>query len=358
MAAAELDRALSEGGLRSVFQPIVDLYSGFVVGYEALARGPEGPLESPGALFPAAAAAGRLAELDRECRRAAVRGASEAGLSDPLTLFVNVDPETLEQQGSQALEDLADAEQRLRIVVEITERALTSRPADLLPAVRRLRERGLGIALDDVGADRRSLALMPFLRPDVIKLDLRLVQGKPSADIAEVHNAVSAQAEATGAAVLAEGIETPAHAERARAMGATLGQGFLLGRRGAAPADPPMPGERVPIRGPVGWLTRETPYGVISQGRRPRRGDKRLLLAISRELEAQAGKMGLNGVVISTFQDARHFTPNTQLLYAALAKQAAFVGAIGTGLGEEPAPGVRAPTWRGTTLSRRSGTSP
>ncbi len=68
----------------------------------------------------------------------------------------------------------------MRLVVEITERALTARPADLLPTIEQLREAGIGIALDDVGADHRSLALMPFLRPDVIQLDLRLTQGDPS----------------------------------------------------------------------------------------------------------------------------------------------------------------------------------
>jgi len=88
--------------------------------------------------------------------------------------------------------------------VEITERALTARPAELLQSVTRIRENGWGIAVDDVGADRHSLALLPFLRPDVIKLDLRLVQGNPSADIAEIVIAANDAAERTGAVVLAD----------------------------------------------------------------------------------------------------------------------------------------------------------
>ena len=64
---------------------------------------------------------------------------------------------------------------------------------------------------------------MPLLRPDVIKLDLRLVQGQPTGDVAVIVNAVNAQRERTGAIVLAEGIETAAHLATARAMGATLG---------------------------------------------------------------------------------------------------------------------------------------
>ena len=60
-------------------------------------------------------------------------------------------------------------------------RIYRNRPAELLAAVERLRARGWGVALDDVGADHRSLALMPFVRPDVIKLDLRLVQANSDA---------------------------------------------------------------------------------------------------------------------------------------------------------------------------------
>ena len=86
-----------------------------------------------------------------------------------------------------------------------------------------------------MGADTRSLALMPVLRPDVIKLDLRLVQEHPTPEIAAIAGAVGAQAERSGAVVLAEGIETAEQAHYARALGATLGQGyFLAGRRGSS----------------------------------------------------------------------------------------------------------------------------
>ena len=73
---------------------------------------------------------------------------------------------------------------------------------------------------------------MPLLRPDVIKLDLRLVQAQPTPEIAAIAGAVGAQAERTGATVLGEGIETEEQAQYARALGATLGQGYLFGRPG------------------------------------------------------------------------------------------------------------------------------
>ncbi len=211
---------LADAAVRSVFQPIVELESGRVVAYEALARGPQGPLESPFALFDAARAAGRLPELDGACRAAAFRGAIEHGLLEPLTLFVNVEPEVLDAAPLDDLLAIADsAPGRLRVVLEITERALAKRPAELLRTVQRVRDVGWGVALDDVGAESASLAFMPLLRPDVVKLDLRLVQDRPSPDVAEIMNAVNAHAERTGARVLAEGIEDERHLRVARALG-------------------------------------------------------------------------------------------------------------------------------------------
>jgi EAL domain-containing protein (putative c-di-GMP-specific phosphodiesterase class I) len=80
----------------------------------------------------------------------------------------------------------------LDVVLEITERALSTRPAELLATVERLRADGWKIALDDVGADEMSLAFMALLRPEVVKLDLSLVQRRPNPAIAEIMNAVNA----------------------------------------------------------------------------------------------------------------------------------------------------------------------
>ncbi|MGI8749245.1 MAG: sensor domain-containing phosphodiesterase [Thermoleophilaceae bacterium] len=268
------------------------------------------------------------------------RGAHAAQLRDPATLFVNVEPEAVGQDFEGAETEAAHLPADMRLVVEITERALTSRPADLLPMIERLREHGIGIGLDDVGADQRSLALMPFLRPDVIKLDLRLTQDRPSSEIAEVHNAVSAHAERTGALVTAEGIETEQHAERARAMGASIGQGWLFGRPGPLPDHRLEPSRPIPVIGkPVEDSI--TPFRSI-EGHRPlRRGSKRLLLEISRELERQAEALGENAVLISTFQHARYFTSTQAELYGRLSHSLAFVGALGQDIPAAPAFGVR-----------------
>ncbi|WP_052090436.1 EAL domain-containing protein [Modestobacter caceresii] len=204
----DIRAVIADRAVRSVFQPIVELDSGRVVAYEALARGPEGPFEAPDALFAAARDAGCLTELDQACRAAALRGAVAQGLLAPSTVFVNVEPEVLDDAPVAALFDPElPVPGDLRVVLEITERALAARPAELLRTVERVREFGWAIALDDVGAESLSLAFMPLLRPDVVKLDLRLVQERPGPAIAEIMNAVNAYAESTGALVLAEGIE-------------------------------------------------------------------------------------------------------------------------------------------------------
>jgi EAL domain-containing protein (putative c-di-GMP-specific phosphodiesterase class I) len=337
-----LDDALAPGAIRSLYQPIVDLATRRPVAYEALARGPAGsPLERPDLLFAAARSAGRLGELDWTCRATALATAREAGVSTPRSLFINVEPEALGAPCPTALADAWNAGgAALRPVLEITERALTARPAELLEAARAVRERGWGLALDDVGADTRSLALMPLLRPDVIKLDLRLVQERVGAEVAEIVNAVNAERERTGAHILAEGIETERHLQTALAMGATLGQGWLFGRPGPLPPGRDASGLPLPPPAPA-MPAASTPYGVVRLARETRRGEKRLLLALSNQLEQQAMTLGSGAVVLSAFQSADRFTERTARRYRALAADAAFVAALGVEMDVEPAPGVR-----------------
>jgi EAL domain-containing protein (putative c-di-GMP-specific phosphodiesterase class I) len=244
--SAQLRRALSGPGVRTLFQPVVRLDNGDVVAYEALVRGPVGTsLERPERLFAAARREDLLAELDWACRAAAWRAVESANLPRGRTVLVNVEPETLGRGTPPWAEDLmTKAGSHLRLFVELTERALALRPAELLAAVERLRARGWGIALDDVGADPHSLALMPFLRPDVIKLDLRLVQANPSPAIAGIVSAVNAESERSGAVVLAEGIEHEEHLTMARSLGATLGQGWHFGRPDNLPVGEPAPAGR------------------------------------------------------------------------------------------------------------------
>ncbi|MBF5082537.1 diguanylate cyclase domain-containing protein [Quadrisphaera sp. INWT6] len=342
---------LGDGGLTSHFQPIVDLATGEVVACEALARGPvDSELHTPAQLFGAAREHDLLGELDAACRAAAFRGAVEHGLVAPLTLFVNVEPEVLDSAPLDELLAIAAATpDQLRVVVELTERALAHRPAELLRTVDRIREAGWAVALDDVGADDVSLAFMPLLRPDVVKLDLRLVQDAPGPDVAQVMNAVNAYAEESGAVVLAEGIEDVRHLRLALALGASLGQGWHFGR--------PAPGRTALEGRPTGRLhlppppplvapstsapTATSPFALLPPGTALRQAPKKLLVELSKQLEREALRLGSTCVVASTFQEAKHFTPATTGRYRDLVERTAFVCALGEDLPAEPLPGVR-----------------
>ena len=334
---------LHDGGLTPHFQPLVDLDAGHVVGYEALIRGPRGSaIERPDALFAAAHAEGRVTELDCHCRIAAFRAAEAAGLGAGSTLFVNLEPAAVGRRAPADLHGAALAgPPGARVVIEITERSLTSDPAGLMRAVAELREQGFGIAIDDVGADDRSLALMPFLRPDVIKLDLALVQERPSVKMATILNAVGAQVERTGALIVAEGVETERQIEVAHSLGATLAQGYFFGRPAPLPDWSPAPEQALRVLGRSAHPASRTPFEVLQSGRRVRRSTKALLRSISRSLELEAESLGGSAVALATFQHARHYTPPVQETYARLGQRMAFVGVLGAGLPPDPAPYVR-----------------
>ncbi|MGD9736120.1 MAG: EAL domain-containing protein [Solirubrobacterales bacterium] len=338
---------LAAGRLRTVFQPIVEVDGERIVGYEALVRGPQGSaLELPGALMASAREEGILPAFDRSCRELALGDAFAAGLGRRDLVFINVEPEGLETGG--ILDRLAERHLgKFAVVVELTERALAARPREVLAAVRWLRERRCHIALDDVGVDHRSLALMPFISPDVIKVDRRLVHGElAAAGSARVLNAVRAEVERSGALILAEGVETRQHYRRACAMGATLAQGWMFGRPRAL-LDLPPPGHSIdlPHREPQAEAL-ETPFTRLAGSRRVLRGDKRLLLSLSRQLEQEALGVKEEAVVISSFQEASFFTPATRRRYEQLARSAALVAAIGVDMDATPGAGIRGASLR------------
>ena len=209
-----------------------------------------------------------------------------------------------------------------------------------MDAVDRLRTAGFGIALDDVGADERSLALLPLLRPDIVKLDLSLIHSHPSRMSGEVMNGVCAYAEATGAGVVAEGIENERHLLAAESLGATLAQGWYFGRPGPLPVNPSVAGAVTSLRTAPRTMP-SSPVALVHHRRGLRIGRKDVLLSASRALEAKAFELGPHGVVAAAFQDVRHFTPATRVRYERLADRAAFVAALGVGMGAAPVPGVR-----------------
>jgi EAL domain-containing protein (putative c-di-GMP-specific phosphodiesterase class I) len=277
------------------------------------------------------------------CRARAFEAALEMRLHPSLTLFVNCEPSALGSPCPAHLRPVVDAARRqLRVVTEFTERELAVDPAALLAGAAASRQAGWGVAMDDVGAAPESLSFLPFVHPDVIKLDMRLVQDRPGPDVAEIASAVMAQAERTGAVILAEGIETEAHVQVARILGATIGQGWLFGRpqppstimRPAATAVP------IPLFSPPDTVAGTTPFDAVAARRPLTRAAKDLLLPMSHHIEDQLLRHN-GGLLLACFQEARHFTPATARRFGRLADNSSLVAALGVGMPQSPVPGVR-----------------
>jgi EAL domain-containing protein (putative c-di-GMP-specific phosphodiesterase class I)/DICT domain-containing protein len=332
---ADIDDLVSRRFLKPQYQPIFDLATGEQVGSEALARWPELGV-TPDAAFYTAALTGRLGELDEACRNAAIDDAITQTLPPRFELFVNLEPSVLGPDS--ALRLLEQSGGHLGLVVEITERALTDRPAQLLRAVDQLREAGFGIALDGVGAAPGSLALLPFIAPDVVKLDVSLLHRWPNVDQAEIYTTVAAYSERTGATVLAEGIEKEAHFRRALALGATLGQGWYLGWPGPL-GSVSSPSQSIGHHQPL-EVTHATPYSFVFPDA-VRVGTKDLLLGISQHLEHLGLALETPPIVLGAMQDCAHFTERTAQRYSALSLHCPIVAAFGAGMAPVPSAGVR-----------------
>jgi EAL domain-containing protein (putative c-di-GMP-specific phosphodiesterase class I) len=272
----------------SQFQPIVHLETREVVGYEAFARGPAGsPFETPAQMFAAAEAAGLTWELDLVAVAVAFTTAMNTGLPPEMSLFINVDPTTL---GRPLPEDLARAlvaaHRRFKVFLEFSERALMVDPHSTVASIDKARASGWGVSLDSIGVDTRALALMPFARPDVAKIDVSLVHKDTHPNAAQVMNAVTAHAERTNASIMAVGIETEGHLRTARGLGAVLGQGYLFGAPGALPITSTSPTNPVRLIEPLPPTKfAETPFRLATATEPALPASEAVLTALAAHLE-------------------------------------------------------------------------
>lgn len=224
--AARIREVLARESFRPVYQPIFDLTTRKVVGFETLCRFAGEPYRTPDVWFKEADAVGLGLALEAATIRKALR-ASERFPRD-LYLSVNTSPELLV---SGQLPALLAGSQKRRVLIEITEHAAVADYALLGAALNQLRARGCEIAVDDAGAGYSSLQHIVLLKPDVIKLDMALTRGVDSDPSRRaLISALLYFARETGASIIAEGIETEAEAEHLRALGIGKGQGYLLGR--------------------------------------------------------------------------------------------------------------------------------
>jgi diguanylate cyclase (GGDEF)-like protein len=241
-SAAEASAAVAETVtnklIRPVFQPIVDLRNGKVIGYEGLVRPmPASGFPDPNAMFIAAERAGRTVELDYACIEAVAIGTNE--LPQDAMITINVSPRTLELPDfSPPL--LVRTLRRAglepgRVVIEITERETIEEMERLKRNVAACRAAGFRVAADDVGAGNAGLRLLSQIQFDIVKIDLSLVQeGALYETSLAVVGSLQELARRWGAWVIAEGIETPEQLRVVRQLEITAGQGYLLGRPASA----------------------------------------------------------------------------------------------------------------------------
>lgn len=226
--------------IKILFQPIMELKSRRVVGYEALSRGPEGTeYENPYFLFDIAKEVGLIFELDRLCRKKALQEAVR--LDHQAKLFINCLPTTIhdpEFKGAYLREFLADVHRSPHnVVMELSEREAINDYQAFREAMSHYSELGFAIAVDDAGAGYSSLEAIVELQPSYLKLDISMVRGIHDHLLKqEMIKAMAAFSQKIKAQIIAEGIETQKELDILIELGVPLGQGFLLGR----PADPPV----------------------------------------------------------------------------------------------------------------------
>ncbi len=229
---AVVERCIDGEGLEVVFQPIVDLRSRRAVGAEALSRFRVLPERSPDKWFAEAASLGRGVELEVAALRQAAR--RRGLLPAAWFLSVNASPAAIVSHAGQAtLAELAPG----GLVVEVTEHAPVDDYERLGAAVRGLRDLGVRLAVDDVGAGYASLRHILRLDPQVLKLDMSLCCGV-AGDRARtaLATALISFARSMEADVVAEGIESEQDLAALLDLGVERGQGWLLGRPQPAPA--------------------------------------------------------------------------------------------------------------------------
>jgi EAL domain-containing protein (putative c-di-GMP-specific phosphodiesterase class I) len=215
------------------YQPIFRA-DGSRYGYEALVRCDVDPLRAPPALIDAAERLDRMIELGRLLR---ARIASLiASRPDLCPIFVNLHPSELDDEQLYHPAG-AFARHAGSVVLEITERASIDDISEVRSRVRRLKDLGFRVAVDDLGAGYAGLSTFAALEPDVVKLDMSLVRSVDAEPIRKrlVRSMIEVCRE-SGILVVAEGIETEAERDTLVELKCDLLQGFLLGRPGKVEA--------------------------------------------------------------------------------------------------------------------------
>jgi diguanylate cyclase (GGDEF)-like protein len=221
---------LDENSIKVVFQPILDVRSKAILGYEALSRDPEGNFNIL-ELFKRYKTIGRLNELKKICFNAQLKAAKEIGLKK---VFINVDFKLLAE-----LEAVPRPPPGMDVILEISELEAIHNIDDHLNIAKEWREKGYKFAIDDFGAGFISLPFMAQLTPEYIKIDRSTIlhavysesfRGFLKNLVQGLKNFTTGGIIAEGIETVAEGIETERELLVVKEIGVDLAQGFSLGK--------------------------------------------------------------------------------------------------------------------------------
>ena len=235
---ARTERALREAiaadAIEPFFQPLIDLSTGKVLGYEALARWPQddGTARSPDEFIPIAEECGVIGDLYFSLLAKAAREARE--WDEGTTLSINLSPLQFDDPGlvERTLQTLQRAGlPPSRLEVEITESALVSELDTARTVIASFKSQGIQVSLDDFGTGYSSLRHLSELAFDKLKIDRSFIADiATNADSQTIVQAVTSMAHHLGLKVTVEGIEDDASEKSVRDFGCDIGQGFLYGR--------------------------------------------------------------------------------------------------------------------------------
>jgi len=242
----ELRRAIERDQLDLAFQPLIELVTGRVVGFEALARWnhPEKGAISPAEFIPVAEESGLIVPLGRWALRAAAKTLAEwdrrAGMPLPVHVAVNVSAVQFQRDDVVSAVSSALVESGLpgrRLKIELTESCIVSDPDGIAEVLRAISALDVSIAMDDFGTGYSSLAYLQRLPIDVLKIDRSFIAPMLNdKDSVAIVRAVLGLASALNMTTTAEGVETRELAETLLGLGCDLGQGYYFAR--------PLPADR------------------------------------------------------------------------------------------------------------------
>ncbi|MBP86791.1 MAG: diguanylate phosphodiesterase [Planctomycetaceae bacterium] len=230
LALVQFDKLMGERQVTPYYQPIIDLTSGETIGYEVLGRSRLFGIETPSAMFRAAAKLNVEVQLSNMLRWEGILQSSS--FARPPHLFVNTHPREMCEDGLiESLRDIRNLRPTQAITLEIHEGSITD--IERMMALREaLTDIDVRLAYDDFGSGQARLLELIKVQPDYLKFDIALIRNidQASSQQQQLVSTLVYMVRDLGVMSLAEGVETKGEADVCSELGFELGQGFFFGK--------------------------------------------------------------------------------------------------------------------------------